>query len=169
MRIALLVPEQHESAIDLLCELHAYYNEASTVSREVVRDHLLGHLLAGDSPVRLAVATRDDGRVVALAAIALVYSVVEPTPEKRGQCALKELFVSSEARGLGTGQALMAWVARYALDHGCCRVDWPVKASNHRGISFYQSLGSEQVADRLSYRLSGQNLARLASQVVGGA
>lgn len=169
MHISLLAPEQYESTVDLLCELHAYYNEASTVSREVVRDHLLNNLLAGDSPLRLVVASRKDKAIAGFAAISLVYSLVDPAPERRRQCALKELFVSPSERSKGTGQAIMAWVARYALDNGCCRIDWPVKASNHRGISFYESIGAEQVMDRLSYRLSGPSMARLAHENRGGA
>jgi ribosomal protein S18 acetylase RimI-like enzyme len=169
MLIALLAPEQYESTVDLLCELHAYYNEPAVISREVVRDHLLGNLLAVDSPFRLVVATNEDTKVIGFAAVSLAYSLVEPAPEKRRQCALKELFVSPSQRSKGTGQALMAWVAQYAIDNACCRIDWPVNAANLRGISFYEGLGSARVAERLSYRLSGKNMVRLASETVGDA
>jgi GNAT superfamily N-acetyltransferase len=167
MRIALLAPQQHESLVDLLCDLHAYYNEAPAVSRELVRDHLVDNLLAVDSPLRLVVATPDGVQVIGFAAISLVYSLVEPSPQKRRQCALKELFVSPSERSRGTGRALMAWVARYALDNGCCRIDWPVNAANQRGIAFYENLSSQPVADRLSYRLSGDSLTRLAQGAAG--
>jgi ribosomal protein S18 acetylase RimI-like enzyme len=56
----------------------------------------------------------------------------------------------------------MSWVAQYALEHGCRRIDWPVKASNDKGISFYEGLGAERVVERLSYRLAEPNLSRLA-------
>jgi hypothetical protein len=56
----------------------------------------------------------------------------------------------------------MAWVARYAVENDCCRIDWPVKASNDRGISFYEGLGAGRVLDRLSYRLSEPQLSQLA-------
>jgi len=162
MHIDLASEAQHESLVDLLCELHAYYNEGSVVSREVVRDHLVTNLLGATSPHRLIVATRDDGRVVGLAAITLVYSIVEPTADKRSHCQLKELYVRASARSRGTGRALMSWVAKYAAENGCCRIDWPVKASNARGIAFYESLGAERVAERLSYRLSEPGLGVLA-------
>jgi hypothetical protein len=58
----------------------------------------------------------------------------------------------------------MSWVAQYALAHGCCRIDWPVKASNARGIAFYESLGARQVIERLSYRLSEPQLSELAGR-----
>lgn len=162
MRVELVSAAQHESLVDLLCELHAYYNEGSPAPREAVRTYLTEHLLAADSPLRMAVAVDDEGKVLGLAAIFLTDSLVEFAPEKRRQCALKELYVLSSRRGLGVGGALMAWVARYAVQHGCARIDWPVKATNTRGIAFYESLGARQVADRLSYRLQEPGLSALA-------
>ena len=161
MRVELVSEPQHESLIDLLCELHTYYNEGFVAPREVVREHLLENLLGAQSPHRLVVACRDN-EVVGLVAIALVYSLVEPTVDKRKHCQLKELYVQSTQRGQGVGRALMSWVARYAFENGCCRIDWPVKASNANGISFYESLGAERVVERLSYRLSESSMTRLA-------
>lgn len=63
MRVELVSENLHGSLIDLLCELHAYYNEGSVVSRELVREHLLGNLLADGSPHRLVVAFDNDGVV----------------------------------------------------------------------------------------------------------
>lgn len=161
MRVSLVSMSQHESLVDLLCELYDYYNQGAAVSRAVVGGHLLENLLAADSPLRLVVAVRSDGAVVGFAAVALLYSLVEPTPEKCRQCLMKELFVSSSQRNQGVGSALMAWVAQFAIENGCCRVEWPVNAANQNGISFYERLGAERVQDRLSYRLSGGNLGKL--------
>jgi GNAT superfamily N-acetyltransferase len=143
-------------------DICAHYNAPALVAREVVRAHLLGNLLAPDSPLRLVVASGTNGRVIGFAAIALLYSLVDPTPEKRRQCLVKELFVRSSERSRGVGRALMAWVARHALENGCCRIDWPVNAANRAGIVFYERLGAEHVVERLSYRLSGAQLARVA-------
>ncbi|WP_211475054.1 GNAT family N-acetyltransferase [Collimonas humicola] len=164
IRVELVSETQHESLIDLLCELHVYYNEGSAVSREIVRVHLLENLLAADSPQRLAVAFTDSGDVVGLAAITLFYSLVEPTFGKCRQCHLKELYVRSSARSMGAGKMLMSWVTRHALENGCSRIDWSVKASNVSGISFYEELGADLVVERLSYRLSEPNMSRLAYQ-----
>ncbi len=162
MRIAFVSARHHESLVDLMCELHAHYHQPSEITRKVVRAHLLENLLAVDSPLRLVVASRENRGVVGFAAIALLYSLVEPTPDKHRQCLLKELFVRSSERGQGVGKALMAWIARYAVNKGCCRIDWPVQASNDNGISLYESLGAKRVAERLSYRLSGSSLLQLA-------
>lgn len=164
MRVDLVSQPQYESLVELLCELHTYYNESSSVPREMVRTHLVDNLLGPDSPLRLVVACKDVGRVLGFAAISLTYSLVEPTPEQRRQCQLKELYVRSSERSLGVGKAIMSWVAQYAADNGCCRIDWPVKATNARGISFYKGLGAQQVVERLSFRLSEPSLGELASQ-----
>jgi ribosomal protein S18 acetylase RimI-like enzyme len=97
-----------------------------------------------------------------LAAITLAYSLVDFAVEKRKHCQLKELFVKASQRSEGVGRALMLWVAGYAIEHGCRRIDWPVKASNDRGISFYEGLGAERVVERLSYRLTEPNMSQLA-------
>lgn len=172
MRVELVSEPQYASLIDLLCELHTFYNEGSAVSREVVNHHLLKNLLGVGSPQRLVVAIGDNGVVLGMAAITLVYSLVDFAAEHCRQCQLKELFVRASQRNHGVGRALMVWVARYALENGCSRIDWPVKASNARGISFYESLGALQVVDRLSYRLSEPRVTALAldwdSGPVGG-
>lgn len=164
MHVELASEAHHESLADLLCELHAYYNEGSSVSKDLVRSYLLGTLLAPESPLKLVVAARRDGQVEGFAAVSLTYSLVEPSPAQRRQCWLKELYVRSGNRGGGVGRALMSWVARYAVDNGCGRMDWPVKESNTRGIAFYERLGAVRVVDRLNYRLSGEGLNRLAQR-----
>jgi GNAT superfamily N-acetyltransferase len=121
----------HESLADLLCEVHAYYSGGASASRELVRSYLVETLLAPESPLKLIVAGEGGGGVAGFAAISLTYSLVEPSPAHRRHCWLKELYVRSGRRGGGVGRTLMSWVARYAVDNGCCRIDWPVKDSEH--------------------------------------
>jgi GNAT superfamily N-acetyltransferase len=163
MHVDLLSETHHESLIDLLCELHSFYNANSVTRRATVREHLLENFLAAGSPHRLVVASSDDGEVVGLAAITLVYSLVDFAADKRKQCQLKELYVKSAKRSMGVGRLLLSWVARFALDNGCSRIDWPVNASNARGLSFYEGLGARRVVERLSYRLTEPNLSQLAN------
>ena len=167
MRITHVSPQHHESLVDLLCEMHAFYNEGTTPSRTAVQDHLRRNLLSATSPVRLVVATTDGRDMLGFAATALFHSLVEFEPAKSGQCLVKELYVRSSARSQGVGKAIMVWVAQYAADNGCSRIDWNVKASNHAGLRFYERLGAERVTDRLSYRLSGKALEQLAHYRTG--
>jgi len=168
MQVGLVSQPQYESLVELLCELHTYYNEGAHVSPDMVRSHLIGNLLGPDSPLRLVVAYEGVGRVLGLAAISLTYSLVEPTPEQRRHCQLKELYVRSSQRSRGAGKAIMSWVARYAVDNGCRRIDWPVKATNARGIAFYRGLGAQQVVERLSFRLTEPSLSELANHSTHG-
>lgn len=164
MHIALAERSAHTSLTELFCELNAYYADAgvATAPRETVHAHLRDHLLAPGSAVRLAVASDAAGKAMGFAATVFVHSLVDPSPEHRLQCMVKELFVSAQARGQGIGRELMAWVARYAASAGCGRMDWNVKAGNHAGIAFYESLGAVRVADRLSYRLTREAMDPLA-------
>jgi GNAT superfamily N-acetyltransferase len=167
MHIGLVNLDQQERTIDLLCEINAYYNQIAPASRETVREHAIKNLLSQSAPHTIVVAQSEDGRILGLAAIAFAYSIVEPEPERHRQCQLKELFVSDGQRGRGIGRALMVWVAKYAKEHGCGRIDWPVKATNSKGISFYESLGAKLVEDRLSYRLVGSALNELVCSSKG--
>lgn len=162
VRVQRVEAAQVASLVDLLCELHAFYNDGDAVPRGVVHAHLVGRLLAAGSPHQLGIACQADGAVVGLAAVTVVYSIVDPMPDTARQCQLKELYVASAARGQGVGHALMAWVAQHARAAGCHRIDWPVKASNERGIAFYESLGAKPVRDRLAYRMEGPALHTLA-------
>jgi GNAT superfamily N-acetyltransferase len=117
--------------------------------------------------VRLVVASADDGAVLGFAAVALFHSLVDPAPQRRGQLLLKELYVSAAHQRQGVGLALMSWVASHALERGCARIDWNVGAHNRQGLAFYRSLGAMHVAGRLSFRLAGEYLARLADGADG--
>lgn len=169
MPVHLLREDQYESMIGLLAEIHGYYNDGAVISHEMIREHLLGNLLSPNSPHRLVVFSRDDSSVAGFAAITFVYSLVDFAPEKRKHCQLKELYVRSSMRSNGVGHALMSWVARHAMENGCHRIDWPVKAANAKGIAFYKSIGAEQVVDRLSFRLSEPEVGILASQHPGAS
>ena len=164
MPIALVAAHQHEALIDLMHEMCVFYSEETPVSREDVRSNLLDNLLAPDSAVRLVVASADDGAVLGFAAIALFHSLVDPAPLRRGQLLLKELYVRSGQQRRGVGKALMSWVASHALERGYARIDWNVSAHNRQGLAFYRSLGAMHVAGRLSYRVAGDYLARLADE-----
>ena len=163
MQIGFVVPDQHEALVDLMHEMCVFYSEEAPVSRDDVRSNLLENLLAPGSPLRIAVACDALGDVVGFAAIALFHSLVDPAPERRGQLLLKELYVRQARQGEGVGKALMSWVARHGLERGCARMDWHVSASNRAGLAFYRSLGALHVAGRLSFRLGGEYLARLAN------
>lgn len=161
MQIAFMSEDQHDSIIDLLCELHTYYNNTDA-DRDLVITHFRDNLLNDRAGMRLVTARDMQGNVIGFAAILIVHSLVEPHPDHCRQCLMKELFVSTQYRGQGLGHALMVWIAQYAKEQGCGRIDWNVKADNKKGVAFYESIGAQLVPDRLSLRLSTDALTKLA-------
>lgn len=83
MHIDLVVPAQHESLVDLLIELHGFYNAGAVASRAAVREHLVERLLAPGSPQQLAVASTDGREVLGQATFGLVHSLVDVDPALR--------------------------------------------------------------------------------------
>jgi GNAT superfamily N-acetyltransferase len=75
---------------------------------------------------------------------------------------LEDLFVRPAMRGQGVGKALLAWLARTALERGCARLDWAVLDWNTPSIEFYRSLGAVALEEWTTFRLSGAPLERLA-------
>lgn len=161
MRIGLHLPSQRDSLIDLLIELAQHY-DAGAATRDEVAAHLDGALTGPASPIHLVTAARRD-RVVGLAALVVLPSLVEATGPGRRQCQLKELFVATSSRSGSVGSSLLRWSAGYAVAQGCGRMDWNVKTTNVDGIRFYERHGARLVADRLSYRIEGPSLASLAT------
>ena len=75
---------------------------------------------------------------------------------------LEDLFVRPEARGLGVGRRLLAWLAHTTLERGCARLDWAVLDWNKPSIGFYLSLGAVAQDEWTTFRLTGASLERLA-------
>jgi ribosomal protein S18 acetylase RimI-like enzyme len=160
LRIGFIEEDQHGSAIDLLHDLGIHYNGAKAASRAEVQANFLENLVSPRSPVRLVVASANGGTVIGLVAISSFQSFVNPSPAEREQLFVKEVYVLSSQRRRGVGEALINWVLQYAANRGCVRVDWTVNASNEGARRFYEKLGAIHVADRLTYRISGEALSR---------
>jgi GNAT superfamily N-acetyltransferase len=75
---------------------------------------------------------------------------------------LADLFVDPETRAAGVGRALMAAVARRAVELECEAVYWDLWTENAAGGAFYRRLEAELVDDLIQFRLAGERLARLA-------
>jgi GNAT superfamily N-acetyltransferase len=76
---------------------------------------------------------------------------------------LEDLFVLPELRGRGIGKALLAELARIALQENCYGMRWQVLDWNEPSIAFYKSLGGEILKEWLTVRLAGEPLERLAA------
>jgi len=75
---------------------------------------------------------------------------------------LEDLYIRPAYRGHGYGEALLRRVAALAMQRGCGRFEWSVLDWNVRAIDFYKALGAEPLDDWTMFRVSGDNLTRLA-------
>jgi ribosomal protein S18 acetylase RimI-like enzyme len=57
---------------------------------------------------------------------------------------LADLSIAPEAKGLGAGRALMAAIARRALEVGAGSVFWEVWVENEEAFRFYERLGASR-------------------------
>jgi len=77
---------------------------------------------------------------------------------------LEDLYVRPEFRGSGLGRALLAYLARLALERGCGRLEWSVLDWNEPAIEFYKSVGAAPVDGWTGYRVAGEALAELGGE-----
>jgi GNAT superfamily N-acetyltransferase len=76
---------------------------------------------------------------------------------------LEDLYVTPEHRRKGIGRALLARLAKIAVDQGCGRLEWDVLDWNANAIAVYQSIGANIQTEWRIMRLAGEPLHRLAS------
>src|SRR5688572_21445992 len=74
---------------------------------------------------------------------------------------LEDLFVLPAARGKGVGKALMAALARIAVQRDYGRFEWSVLDWNEPALAFYTSLGSRPQSEWTVQRLTGASLHAL--------
>ena len=102
-----------------------------------------------------------DGRDVAFS----VYYTNFSTFMGRGGLFMEDVFVLPEFRGSGIGTEILRELARIAISRGYARLEWSCLDWNTPGIEFYLSLGAQQMDEWTTYRLSGDNLKKLAGEI----
>jgi len=75
---------------------------------------------------------------------------------------LEDLFVRPEYRGKGYGRALLVDLAKIARSRGCGRMEWAVLDWNEPAIEFYRKLGAKPMHEWTVFRLTREEIARLA-------
>jgi GNAT superfamily N-acetyltransferase len=79
---------------------------------------------------------------------------------------LEDLFVREPFRGRGIGKALLAAVARIAVDEGCYGIHWEVLDWNEKAIALYTELGATFRDQWRPVLLVDEALKRLADKAV---
>lgn len=75
---------------------------------------------------------------------------------------LEDLFVLPEYRGKGYGKGLLKTLAKIAVERGCGRLDWSCLDWNKPSIDFYLSLDAKPMDEWTVYRLTGEDLLKMA-------
>jgi len=128
---------------------------------ERLREALFGSQPSAGALVAWACAPR-----VVAAGFALYFHNYSTFLGRRGLY-LEDLYVRPEYRGQGCGKALLRALAHRAQSIGCGRFEWSVLDWNTPAQRFYEDLGATVMPDWRIVRLTGEALARLASQHPG--
>lgn len=148
--------------VHTIAELIRALAEYERLAHEVVLDEaeLRAHLF-GERRYAEVVLAEEAGEVVGFALFFHNYSTFLGKPG----IYLEDLFVRPEHRGGGHGKALLAHLARLAVERGCGRLEWSVLDWNEPSIAFYESLGAVAMDEWTVHRLSGDVLRALAEGV----
>jgi GNAT superfamily N-acetyltransferase len=125
----------------------------------VLRESDLHDHLFGERRYAEVLLAEVSGQVVGFALFFHNYSTFRGQPG----IYLEDLFVEPGHRGQGLGKALLAALAKLAVDRGCARVEWAVLNWNTPSIEFYRALGAVPLDEWTTYRLTDEALTSLAS------
>ncbi|MDR3201944.1 MAG: GNAT family N-acetyltransferase [Bifidobacteriaceae bacterium] len=148
-------PGDEEAILALIQELAVCEREPDAVQSTA---DSLRQALFGPAPALFAHVVERDGRVVGIA----VWFVNFSTWTGRHGIYLEDLVVGESERGRGYGKALVAELARIALERGYPRVDWSVLDWNASAIAFYRSIGAHPMDQWTGHRLEAPALEALA-------
>jgi ribosomal protein S18 acetylase RimI-like enzyme len=118
----------------------------------------LAEVLFGPRPVAEAVLATVDGQPAGFALFYPIYSTVLG----RTGIHLEDLYIRPEQRGSGLGRALIAHLARLAIERGGARLEWGVLRTNEDAIRLYRRLQARPLEEIEIFRLEGDVLHDLA-------
>jgi GNAT superfamily N-acetyltransferase len=129
-------------------------SDAVTGNQDLLADHLFGP----QPCIEALVAEAESAELVGFALFFTSYSTFLTRPGLY----LEDLFVLESHRRQGIGRALLAELARLALQRQSGRVEWSVLDWNANAISFYQSLGARVLPDWRTCRVTDDAISALA-------
>ena len=149
-------PEDLSTIADLIVKLARYERLEHEVSMRP--SDLAAHLFGSPRYAEVLLA-EDRDSVVGFALFFHNYSTFLGRPG----IYLEDLFVLPDHRRRGWGRALLAAVARVAVERGCGRFEWAVLHWNEPAIAFYRALGAIRLEEWQTFRMTGLALTRLAA------
>jgi GNAT superfamily N-acetyltransferase len=149
-------PDDIPLILDLIRSLAAYEREpdaVQTTEGDLLRDGF------GEHPRFECLIAEVGGEAAGFALYFDNYS----TWRGRSGIHLEDLFVLPHFRGQGIGKALLARVARRAVERGCVRLQWDVLEWNQTAIDFYRGLGAQFLDEWRIMRVNDEAIQTLAA------
>lgn len=142
--------------LNLIIELAVYekMDHLVTATEEILENSLF------QQKVAKALIAEYDGNPIGYA----IYFYNFSTFTGKAGIYLEDLYVKSEYRGKGYGKALLGEVAAAASEGGCPRLEWACLNWNKPSIDFYESLNARHMDEWRTYRLTGEDIGRLAGE-----
>lgn len=136
MILSPLTPEVHDDWLSLWWAYLGFYEtELSTAQTELT----FARLTSPDDAVHGVIARDDAG-----AAVGFVHWLTHPSTWSQGPyCYLEDLFVHPDARGSGTGAALIEHVRAWAEESGCDKVYWLTQRGNDTARRLYDRVAED--------------------------
>ena len=143
--------------LTLIRELAAYENMSDQV---IATEADLSRALFSSSPQAEAVLAWHDNEAVGFALYFHTFSTFVGKPGLY----LEDLFVRPKYRRHGIGRQLLAYLAQLAVTRGCGRFEWSVLNWNEPSIKFYQKMGASPLKEWTMFRITGEELEKLADE-----
>ena len=148
-------PDEVDELFAMICELAEYEKSLQHVE-STAEDFRVA--LFGPDPQLFGLVVEDES---GLGGFAVWYVNFSTWSGKHG-IYLEDLYVRPHLRGHGYGKALLAELARIAVDRGYARVEWWVLDWNEPAINFYRSIEAMSMDEWTVNRLTGAALQRAA-------
>ncbi len=120
----------------------------------------LQETLFGEKPYAMSIIAEFQGKPVGYALFFNNFSTFTGRPG----IYLEDLYIQPEMRGKGFGKALLAYLAKLAVDSNFTRVEWSVLDWNEPSIQFYRSIGAAPMDEWTVQRLDGDELHAFAKE-----
>lgn len=156
-------PDDLPDVLRCIGELAAYEREPDAVLATAADLHDALFPAHREPAAFCHLAVEDPGGTIGMALWFLTFS----TWEGRHGIWVEDLYVAPSHRGRGAGRALLAELARIAVDRGYRRLEWSVLDWNEPAITFYRRLGARGMDGWTTQRLDGPALAALARPTPG--
>lgn len=75
---------------------------------------------------------------------------------------IEDIFVKPEFRGKGLGKIFFSFLSKIAIERDCARIEWTCLDWNKTSIEFYKSRGAKPLDEWTVYRLSIDEIKKLA-------